>query len=241
MPRDEESAVAGGLTGGRSYSLLLTLAPAAGAAAPAELTGELKQWHKVTLTLDGPFARERDTQPNPFLDYRLTVRFAHESGEPSYDVPGYLRRRRPRRRDLGRGGDEVARAPLARQGRPLDLARVVREGTARRRRPEGDGRRRCPAWTGPRDPSPSSPPTRRVATSGPRAGCSTSAATTCASPAAARTSSRPAPTRRRRSSATPTSTAPWPRSRRSPSRPGRPTSATGGPATRPGRAARGRA
>ena len=48
----------------------------------------MKQWHKVTLTLDGPFARERDTRPNPFLDYRLTVRFAHESGSPTYDVPG---------------------------------------------------------------------------------------------------------------------------------------------------------
>lgn len=30
------------------------------------ITGELKQWHKVTLTLDGPFAKERDTEPNPF-------------------------------------------------------------------------------------------------------------------------------------------------------------------------------
>ena len=51
-----------------------------------------------------------------------------------------LRRRRQRRRDLGRGGHEVAGAPLAGQARPLDLARVVREGPARRRRPEGDGR-----------------------------------------------------------------------------------------------------
>ena len=130
--------------------LLLTLAPPAGAAAPAELTGELKQWHKVTLTLDGPFARERDTQPNPFLDYRLTVRFAHESGEPELRRARLLRRRRQRRRDLGRGGHEVARAPLARQGRPLDLARVVRAAdrgppSTRRRRS-----RRCPASTGPR-------------------------------------------------------------------------------------------
>jgi hypothetical protein len=54
------------------------------------VTGELKQWHKVTLTLDGPFARERDSDPNPFLDYRLTVRFQHESGTPAYDVPGYF-------------------------------------------------------------------------------------------------------------------------------------------------------
>src|SRR4030095_13821609 len=28
--------------------------------------------------------------PNPFLDYRLTVTFTHESGAPSYSVPGYF-------------------------------------------------------------------------------------------------------------------------------------------------------
>jgi hypothetical protein len=54
------------------------------------LTGELKQWHKVTLTMDGPFARETDTEPNPFIDYRMTVTFTHESGQPSYTVPGYF-------------------------------------------------------------------------------------------------------------------------------------------------------
>jgi hypothetical protein len=64
--------------------------PPTPAAAPAAVTGELRQWHPVTLTLDGPAARERDTAPNPFLDYRLTVRFAHESGTPAYDVPGYF-------------------------------------------------------------------------------------------------------------------------------------------------------
>jgi len=55
-----------------------------------EISGELKQWHKVTLTLDGPFAHERDEQPNPFTDYRFTVKFTHESGLPSYVVPGYF-------------------------------------------------------------------------------------------------------------------------------------------------------
>lgn len=53
------------------------------------ITGELKQWHKVTLTLDGPFATEEDTRPNPFTDYRMTVTFTHESGSPVYHVPGY--------------------------------------------------------------------------------------------------------------------------------------------------------
>jgi hypothetical protein len=54
------------------------------------VSGGLKQWHKVTLTLDGPFAHERDTGPNPFTDCRFDVTFTHESGEPSYLVPGYF-------------------------------------------------------------------------------------------------------------------------------------------------------
>ncbi len=55
-----------------------------------EISGELKQWHKVTLTLDGPFAHELDKAPNAFTDYNLMVNFTHESGSPSYDVPGYF-------------------------------------------------------------------------------------------------------------------------------------------------------
>ena len=58
--------------------------------AAAEISGELKQWHKVTLTVEGPQARERDREPNPFTDYRMTVRFRHESGSPEYRVPGYF-------------------------------------------------------------------------------------------------------------------------------------------------------
>ena len=55
-----------------------------------EISGDLAQWHKVTLTLDGPYAHERDDAPNPFTDIRMTVRFEHESGEPTYVVPGYF-------------------------------------------------------------------------------------------------------------------------------------------------------
>ncbi len=58
--------------------------------AEVSITGELKQWHKVTVTLDGPFARERDAQPNPFTDFSFNVTFTHESGSPSYKVPGYF-------------------------------------------------------------------------------------------------------------------------------------------------------
>jgi hypothetical protein len=55
-----------------------------------EISGELKQWHNVTLTLKGPFANEGDNSPNPFTDYNFTVNFRHESGSPSYYVPGYF-------------------------------------------------------------------------------------------------------------------------------------------------------
>ncbi|MCK4958896.1 MAG: hypothetical protein KAT00_05840, partial [Planctomycetes bacterium] len=36
----------------------------------AQTNGELKKWHKVTLTFDGPKTSET-AEPNPFLDYRL--------------------------------------------------------------------------------------------------------------------------------------------------------------------------
>lgn len=55
-----------------------------------EITGELNQWHAVTLDLDGPFAKEGDTAPRTFRDYSFFVTFTHESGVPSYTVPGYF-------------------------------------------------------------------------------------------------------------------------------------------------------
>jgi len=70
--------------------LLMAALAASEAAGNIAVSGELKQWHKVTLTFDGPFARERDNDPNPFTDYRLAVTFTHESGSPRYVVPGYF-------------------------------------------------------------------------------------------------------------------------------------------------------
>ena len=52
-----------------------------------EIGGELRKWHKITLTFNGPEASETST-PNPFLDYRLNVLF--RQGERSYLVPGYF-------------------------------------------------------------------------------------------------------------------------------------------------------
>ena len=58
-------------------------------AADASISGELRQWHKVTLTLDGPQASE-DGTPNPFLDYRMQVTFRHPATGLTYVVPGYF-------------------------------------------------------------------------------------------------------------------------------------------------------
>lgn len=52
------------------------------------ITGALRKWHKITVDVDGPFARENDSLANPFLDYRMEVTFENE--ERSYTVPGYF-------------------------------------------------------------------------------------------------------------------------------------------------------
>jgi hypothetical protein len=50
------------------------------------IAGEMKQWHDIVLTFDGPQADEAGER-NPFLDYRLEVTFAQ--GPKQYVVPGY--------------------------------------------------------------------------------------------------------------------------------------------------------
>lgn len=65
--------------------------PQGAEAAPGvELRGPLMQWHGLSFELLGPEASEESSEPNPFLDYRFEVRFQHESGFPSYQVPGYF-------------------------------------------------------------------------------------------------------------------------------------------------------
>nr|MBP8305231.1 DUF5060 domain-containing protein [Phycisphaerae bacterium] len=71
--------------------LSLSLALMAGCVHPsltgrAVFSGEVRQWHAVTLTFDGPQSGET-ADPNPFLDYRLEVTFA--KGARRYVVPGY--------------------------------------------------------------------------------------------------------------------------------------------------------
>jgi len=73
-----------------ALSIIFYLMPLYLYAGDLVITGELKQWHKVTLTVNGPYATETDTAPNPFLDYQMTVTFTHKSGSPHYIVPGYF-------------------------------------------------------------------------------------------------------------------------------------------------------
>ena len=77
----------------RRAVLLLLLCFAAGLSCAAQpqptITGELRVWHKVTVTFDGPRASE-DGSPNPFRDYRLNVTFTHAAGGQRYVAPGFF-------------------------------------------------------------------------------------------------------------------------------------------------------
>jgi hypothetical protein len=55
----------------------------------AEISGEHKKWHKVTITFDGPETSEMD-EYNPFMNYRFNVLFSHEATGKNYLVPGYF-------------------------------------------------------------------------------------------------------------------------------------------------------
>lgn len=69
--------------------------PVAARAAEATLTGELQQWHRVTLTFEGPAASETggqaaDPARTPFRDCRLDVAFTHVPSSKTYTVPGFF-------------------------------------------------------------------------------------------------------------------------------------------------------
>lgn len=54
-----------------------------------KIEGELKKWHKVTLTFDGPETSEKN-KDNPFLNYRFDVEFTHQESKKKYEIPGYF-------------------------------------------------------------------------------------------------------------------------------------------------------
>jgi hypothetical protein len=68
-------------------ALLVCLAVSRVAGAGQSVDGELKKWHKVSITFDGPPTSETAT-PNPFRDYRLVVTFTHQDRRVA--VPGYF-------------------------------------------------------------------------------------------------------------------------------------------------------
>ncbi len=53
------------------------------------IAGELKKWHKITLTFDGPETSETD-KLNPFMNYRFNVVFTHKESGKTLKVPGYF-------------------------------------------------------------------------------------------------------------------------------------------------------
>lgn len=67
--------------------LLLPVLCSMGAANAQQISGELKQWHDIVLTFDGPDSSE-SADPNPFLAYRLNVTFT--KGAKTLIVPGYF-------------------------------------------------------------------------------------------------------------------------------------------------------
>ena len=68
-----------------SDTVSVTVAPDSGGS--AVITGDLMQWHRTTLSWDGPMTNEAAT-PSPNLDYRLDVTFTGPSGQQLV-VPGF--------------------------------------------------------------------------------------------------------------------------------------------------------
>ena len=66
--------------------LMISLFGIFSAANAQKVSGELKTWHKVTITFNGPNTSET-ANPNPFTDFRLDVTF--KNGSKTYVVPGY--------------------------------------------------------------------------------------------------------------------------------------------------------
>lgn len=65
----------------------MAIAQSETASAAVSIQGELKKWHKVTLTFTGPESDESHPY-NPFLNYRLNVTFRR--GNKTYLLPGYF-------------------------------------------------------------------------------------------------------------------------------------------------------
>lgn len=67
---------------------ILWLSPAMGGDAQLSTTAAVV-WQPVSLDFTGPEHAQTDSEPNPFLDYRLQVQFTAPSGN-SLNVPGHF-------------------------------------------------------------------------------------------------------------------------------------------------------
>ena len=54
-----------------------------------QVSGELKTWHRVDLTVQGPDLDE-NSEPNPFLDHRMIAFFIHPFSDQSFRVAGHF-------------------------------------------------------------------------------------------------------------------------------------------------------
>jgi hypothetical protein len=72
-----------------AWSALLFGAAPPSQAAPVSVGESVRRWEPIELSFEGPFAKESDDAPNPFLDYRLQVEFVAPSGA-RFDVPGFF-------------------------------------------------------------------------------------------------------------------------------------------------------
>jgi hypothetical protein len=80
----------GGKRESRMNRILALTATAVGYVPTAPtIAGPLAKWRPVTLDFRGPRAHASDTNPNPFLDYRLQIRFTSPSGT-AHEVPGFF-------------------------------------------------------------------------------------------------------------------------------------------------------
>ena len=74
---------------GQGENLLQTIKAEAANKTNLKLSKELKKWHKITLTFDGPETSET-AEDNPFMNYRFNTTFTHTASGKSYVVPGYF-------------------------------------------------------------------------------------------------------------------------------------------------------
>ena len=87
--------------GGIAYPVSLTVTEAGGEGRSTEvflpinvegeegqIRGALQAWHPMDIVFHGPVTHEAADDPNPFLDYRLVVKFTGPNGQ-TYDIPGF--------------------------------------------------------------------------------------------------------------------------------------------------------